>query len=65
MGNSRQTTLVLGGTGRTGSLVARKLAERGLSTRYLSAYGSGQAPPASLADFAHRNAHAWAVPAHS
>jgi uncharacterized protein YbjT (DUF2867 family) len=30
MDSSRQATLVLGGTGRTGSLVARKLAERGL-----------------------------------
>src|ERR1700733_1691022 len=40
MDNSRQTTLVLGGTGRTGSLVARKLAERGLSTRTASRHGA-------------------------
>jgi hypothetical protein len=40
MNNSRQATLALGGTGRTGSLVASK-----------------------LADFARRNAHAWALPA--
>jgi uncharacterized protein YbjT (DUF2867 family) len=33
MTDSRQTTLVLGGTGRTGSLVAQKLVERGLSAR--------------------------------
>lgn len=33
MTESPQTTLVLGGTGRTGSLVARKLAERGVSAR--------------------------------
>src|ERR1700733_7946632 len=40
MNNSRQTTLVLGGTGRTGSLVARKLAERGLSARTASRHGA-------------------------
>ena len=33
MDNSRQATLVLGGTGRTGSLVARKLTRRGLTAR--------------------------------
>jgi uncharacterized protein YbjT (DUF2867 family) len=40
MDNSRQTTLVLGGTGRTGSLVARKLTERGLSARTASRHGA-------------------------
>src|SRR5712691_7773771 len=40
MDNSRQTTLVLGGTGRTGTLVARKLAERGLSARTASRHGA-------------------------
>jgi uncharacterized protein YbjT (DUF2867 family) len=40
MDNSRQTTLVLGGTGRTGSLVARKLAECGVSTRTASRHGA-------------------------
>ena len=40
MDNSRQTTLVLGGTGRTGSLVARKLADRGLSARTASRHGA-------------------------
>jgi uncharacterized protein YbjT (DUF2867 family) len=40
MDKSRQTTLVLGGTGRTGSLVARKLAERGLSARTASRHGA-------------------------
>jgi uncharacterized protein YbjT (DUF2867 family) len=40
MDNSRQTTLVLGGTGRTGSLVARKLVERGLSARTASRRGA-------------------------
>jgi uncharacterized protein YbjT (DUF2867 family) len=40
MDNSRQTTLVLGGTGRTGSLVARKLAERGLGARTASRHGA-------------------------
>ncbi|MFJ9821328.1 NmrA family NAD(P)-binding protein [Streptomyces sp. NPDC101151] len=34
-----QTALVLGGTGRTGSLVANKLAERGLSARTASRHG--------------------------
>jgi uncharacterized protein YbjT (DUF2867 family) len=33
MTNSQQTTLVLGGTGRTGSRVAKNLIERGLSAR--------------------------------
>jgi uncharacterized protein YbjT (DUF2867 family) len=33
MTNSRRTTLVLGGTGRTGSRVAKNLIERGLSAR--------------------------------
>jgi uncharacterized protein YbjT (DUF2867 family) len=40
MDNSHQTTLVLGGTGRTGSLVARKLAKRGLSTRTAARNGA-------------------------
>jgi uncharacterized protein YbjT (DUF2867 family) len=40
MDNSRRTTLVLGGTGRTGALVARKLAERGLSVRTASRHGA-------------------------
>jgi uncharacterized protein YbjT (DUF2867 family) len=40
MDNSRQATLVLGGTGRTGSLVARKLSERGLSARTASRHGA-------------------------
>ena len=67
MDNSQQTTLVLGGTGRTGSLVARKLAERGLSARTASRHGA-DVPfdwdnPASFADFARRNVRALAVPA--
>lgn len=40
MNNSQLTTLVLGGTGRTGSLVARKLAERGLNARTASRHGA-------------------------
>lgn len=40
MTNSRQTTLVLGGTGRTGSLVARKLIGRGLKARTASRHGA-------------------------
>ncbi len=40
MNTSRQATLVLGGTGRTGSLVARKLADRGLSARTASRHGA-------------------------
>jgi uncharacterized protein YbjT (DUF2867 family) len=40
MKNSRQTTLVLGGTGRTGSLVARRLAERGLGARTAARHGA-------------------------
>jgi uncharacterized protein YbjT (DUF2867 family) len=40
MDNSQQTTLVLGGTGRTGSLVARKLAERGLTARTAARHGA-------------------------
>ena len=37
---SPQTTLVLGGTGRTGSLVARKLIQRGLSARTAARHGA-------------------------
>jgi len=40
MDNSRKTALVLGGTGRTGSLVARKFAERGLIARTASRHGA-------------------------
>jgi len=40
MDSSRRATLVLGGTGRTGSLVARKLADRGLSARTASRHGA-------------------------
>jgi uncharacterized protein YbjT (DUF2867 family) len=40
MTESPQTALVLGGTGRTGSLVAKKLVERGLSARTASRHGS-------------------------
>jgi uncharacterized protein YbjT (DUF2867 family) len=40
MNTSRQATLVLGGTGRTGSLVASKLADRGLSARTASRHSA-------------------------
>jgi uncharacterized protein YbjT (DUF2867 family) len=40
MNNSGQVTLVLGGTGRTGALVARKLAERGVRTRTAARHGA-------------------------
>lgn len=40
MTDSRQATLVLGGTGRTGSLVAQKLIERGLNARTASRHGA-------------------------
>ncbi len=40
MRNSPKITLVLGGTGSTGSLVARKLAQRGLSARTASRHGA-------------------------
>ena len=40
MNESPQTALVLGGTGRTGSLVASKLVERGLGARTASRNGS-------------------------
>ena len=40
MDNAPKTTLVLGGTGRTGSLVARTLAERGLSARTAARHGA-------------------------
>jgi uncharacterized protein YbjT (DUF2867 family) len=39
MAASKQTALVLGGTGRTGALVARKLVKRGLSARTASRHG--------------------------
>src|SRR5260221_3983852 len=40
MTDSQQTTLVLGGTGRTGSLVAHKLIGRGLKARTASRHGA-------------------------
>jgi uncharacterized protein YbjT (DUF2867 family) len=40
MNNSGPVTLVLGGTGRTGSLVARKLAGRGLRARTAARHGA-------------------------
>ena len=40
MTDSPRTALVLGGTGRTGSLVAQKLIERGLSARTASRHGA-------------------------
>jgi uncharacterized protein YbjT (DUF2867 family) len=40
MTDSQQTALVLGGTGRTGSLVAQKLIERGLNARTASRHGA-------------------------
>lgn len=40
MNNSQRTALVLGGTGRTGSLVAQILAERGLTARTASRHGA-------------------------
>ncbi|MFI6625782.1 NmrA family NAD(P)-binding protein [Streptomyces sp. NPDC050528] len=40
MTGSPQTALVLGGTGRTGSLVARRLAERGLPARTAARHGA-------------------------
>jgi len=40
MTGSPQTALVLGGTGRTGSLVASKLAERGLPARTAARHGA-------------------------
>jgi uncharacterized protein YbjT (DUF2867 family) len=40
MDSSRQATPVLGGTARTGSLVARKLAGRGLNARTASRHGA-------------------------
>jgi uncharacterized protein YbjT (DUF2867 family) len=40
MTDSQQATLVLGGTGRTGSLVAQKLLKRGLNARTASRHGA-------------------------
>jgi uncharacterized protein YbjT (DUF2867 family) len=40
MTRSPQTALVLGGSGRTGSLVARKLADRGLGARTAARHGT-------------------------
>src|SRR5437016_1954772 len=40
MDNSRRTTLIPGRTGRTGTLVARKLGDRGLSARTASRHGA-------------------------
>jgi uncharacterized protein YbjT (DUF2867 family) len=40
MSNETPTALILGGTGRTGSLVARKLARRGIAARTASRHGA-------------------------
>ena len=40
MTDSQLTTLVLGGTGRTGSLVTQRLIERGLNVRTASRHGA-------------------------
>src|SRR5579863_9677878 len=40
---TQRTALVLGGTGRTGALVARQLAERGLNVRTASRRGANVA----------------------
>jgi uncharacterized protein YbjT (DUF2867 family) len=40
MSNKAPTALILGGTGRTGSLVAGKLARRGIATRTASRHGA-------------------------
>ena len=40
MSESQQATLVLGGTGRTGSLVAKNLVERGLAARTAARHGA-------------------------
>ncbi|WP_406101279.1 NmrA family NAD(P)-binding protein [Streptomyces sp. NBC_01003] len=40
MDNSPRTTLVLGGTGRTGALIAKTLAERGLAVRTAARHGA-------------------------
>jgi len=55
--DSQQTTLVLGGTGRTGSLVAQKLIERDDIEKV-----TGR-PAITFQDFARRNAHAWTLQA--
>lgn len=39
MTNSRNTALVLGGTGRTGALVAKKLVEQGFNARTAARHG--------------------------
>jgi hypothetical protein len=40
---TQRTALVLGGTGRTGALVARQLSERGLDVRTASRHGANVA----------------------
>lgn len=56
MTGSPQTALVLGGTGRTGSLVARKLTERGLTARTAARQGAE-----SLFDWDDPTTHARAL----
>jgi uncharacterized protein YbjT (DUF2867 family) len=40
MTNRKQTALILGGSGRTGSLIARQLTDRGMNARAASRHGS-------------------------
>jgi uncharacterized protein YbjT (DUF2867 family) len=40
MANPKQTVLILGGSGRTGSLIAKQLTDRGVQTRTASRHGS-------------------------
>ena len=56
MTESPQTALILGGTGRTGSLLANELAERGMSARTAARHGADV-----LFDWDRRTTHADAL----
>jgi uncharacterized protein YbjT (DUF2867 family) len=65
MSNEAPTALILGGTGRTGSPLARKLARQGIAARTAARHGADVQfdwdDPASFREFAERNAPAWTM----
>ncbi len=63
MMKSPQTTLVLGGTERTGSHMARRLITGNGSTPNDDIEKVTGRPPSTFHDFARRSAHAWISPA--
>jgi hypothetical protein len=61
MSNNRPTALILGGTGRTGSLLAGKLARQGIAGFPEGIEKVTGRPSTSFRAFAERNASAWTL----